>query len=137
MLRPIRPAALTAIVLATTATAAVSAAATGAPRLLSCSGSPLVKPTATVVLSCADGNSELKGTHWSSWSEGGARGTTDFGVNLCTPTCVTSRMQFFPGSTVALLDTRRTSRGLLFTRALITYTLHGKHHTFTAYPPTR
>ncbi|MGH2851269.1 MAG: hypothetical protein ACRDLP_11695 [Solirubrobacteraceae bacterium] len=136
MLHPIRTAALTAIVLAAGATAA-GATTPGSPKLLSCAGRPLVKPTATVVLSCADGNSEIKQTDWSTWSAGGATGTTDFGVNPCTPTCVASRMRFFPRSTVRLADAKRTASGLLFTRAVITYTFHGTRRTFVAYPPTR
>lgn len=136
MLHPIATTALTAIVLAAGATAA-GAAAAGSPRLLSCAGRPLIKPTATVVLSCADGNSEIQRTHWSTWSARGATGTTDFGVNLCTPTCVASRMRFFPRSTVRLPGAKRTASGLLFTRALITYTLHGTRRTFIAHPPPR
>ena len=134
MLHPIRSAALTAIVLAGATVA--GAAPAGSPKLLSCAGRPLIKPTGTVVLSCADGNSAIEQTHWSTWSAGGATGTTDFGVNLCTPTCVASRMRFFPRSSVRLVGAKRTSRGLLFTRAVITYTFHGTQRTFIAYPPT-
>ena len=65
---------------------------------------------------------------------GDAGGLTDFGVNLCSPTCVAARMQFFPDSTVRLSDPRKTSRGFLFTRAVITYTLNGSKREFTAYP---
>jgi hypothetical protein len=114
--------------------AAAAAAATPVPKLLSCAGTALVRPSSTVVLSCADGNTELKATHWRSWGTHVAVGSTDFGVNLCTPTCVASRMRFFPASTVRLIDPRRTSKGLLFTEAVITYTLEGSKRTFTAYP---
>ena len=83
------------------------------------------------MLSCADANSELKSTHWRSWGVREAVGSTDFGVNLCTPTCVASRMRFFPASTVRLLDPKATAKGALFSRAVITYTLGGAHKTFT------
>jgi hypothetical protein len=116
------------------ALAAAATAATPAPKLLSCAGTALVRPSATVVLSCADGNSELKATHWRSWGAREAVGSTDFGVNLCTPTCVASRMRFFADSTVRLIDPKHTTKGLLFTEAVITYTLDGSKRTFTAYP---
>jgi hypothetical protein len=113
-----------------------AAAASGVPALLSCSGSRLVRPAGTVVLSCADANTEISRTHWRTWKGRSATGTTDFGVNLCTPTCVASRMRFFPGSVVRLLGAERTHHGLVFSRAEIGYVLGGKHRTFTAYPAT-
>ena len=110
--------------------------ATPLPRLLSCGGTRLLRPTGVVVLSCADANSEIKGTRWRSWGRSEAVGTTDFGINLCTPTCVASRIRFFPASTVRLRDVQTTSGGPLFGRAEITYTLNGVRRTFTAYPAT-
>jgi hypothetical protein len=135
MSRKLAVAALTATLLA--AAAATSLAAGASPRLLGCGGSPLIKPTGTVVLSCADANSELKSTHWSSWSASGASGNTDFGLNLCTPDCAASSIRFFPDSSVRLLDPKHTSKGLLFTRVVVGYKLNGKQRSFTAYPPTR
>jgi hypothetical protein len=126
------PAVIAVAVLSLTAVAA----AAPVPKLLSCSGSALVRPAGTVVLSCADANTELSRTHWRSWGAEQAVGRTDFGVNLCTPTCVASRMRFFPASQVRLIDAKSTSRGLLFTRAVITYTINGVKKTFTAYPAT-
>jgi hypothetical protein len=125
-----------AIAATATCLASTAAAATPVPKLLSCSGIALSRPAGTVVLSCADGNTELKGTHWRSWGAHEAIGSTDFGVNLCTPTCVASRMRFFAASTVTLRDPERTSRGLLFSRAVIAYTLDGHSRTFTAYLAT-
>ena len=114
-----------------------ASAAPAMPKLLSCAGRPLLRPSGLVVLSCADGNSELRKTHWSSWARSGAVGTTDFGVNLCNPTCAASSMTFFPHSRVRLSGAKKTGHGLLFTRATIAYVLHGKTKTFVAYPPTR
>jgi len=128
--------AAVAAVAAATCLASAATAAIPVPKLLSCAGVALIRPRGTVVLSCADGNTELKGTHWRSWDAHGAIGSTDFGVNLCTPTCVSSRMRFFPASTVALLDPEHTSKGLLFSRAVITYALGGHERTFTAFPAT-
>lgn len=113
-----------------------AAAVSGLPALLSCGGSRLVRPAGMVVLSCADANTEISRTHWRTWTRLSAVGTTDFAVNLCTPTCVASRMRLFPGATIRLLGAERTRHGLVFSRAQITYVLGGAHRTFTAYPAT-
>lgn len=132
------PALLAVALLAPAAVATTAAgAAPATPALLSCSGTRLVRPAGTVVLSCADANSELRSTSWQSWSASGARGVTDFGINLCTPTCVASRIRFFPDSTIKLSGATHTSKGLLFTRAVITYMLDGKRRTFIDSPPTK
>jgi hypothetical protein len=130
--------ALALIVPALAAAVAASSASAGSPlpRMLSCSGSLLLRPTGAVVLSCADANSELKATHWLSWGKTSATGRTDFGLNLCTPDCAASSIRFFPGSTVRLLDVKSTGKGRLFTRAVISYTLTGARKTFTAYLAT-
>ena len=120
----------------TISSGAPPASASALPRLLSCGGARLLRPSGTVVLSCADGNSELRSTQWRSWTATSATGTTDFGVNLCTPTCVASRMRLFPGSSVELLAVRSTAKGALFSRVVVTYKLDGKRRTFTAYPAT-
>ena len=114
----------------------VASASSPLPRLLSCSGKPLLRPTGLVVLSCADANSEIRATHWTSWGQTSAVGKTDFGLNLCTPTCAASKITFFPNSLVRLTGATKTKQGLRFSRAVITYVLHGKRKTFTAYPPT-
>ena len=128
--------ALAALPLAAAAAVATAFASSATPALLSCSGAHLVRPAGTVVLSCADGNSLIRDTRWQSWNAAGATGTTDFGLNLCTPTCVASRIRFFPGSAIRLVGATRTSKGLLFSRAVIRYTLNGEQRTFTAYPET-
>jgi hypothetical protein len=119
--------------LAAAVVASPAAAGSSLPKLLSCAGTPLLRPTGTVVLSCADANSELRSTHWLSWTASSATGRTDFGVNLCTPDCAASRIRFFADSTVRLEDPSSTAKGRLFTRAVITYKLNGKAKTFTAY----
>lgn len=119
--------------------AAGGASAAGAPALpalLGCTGARLVRPAGTVILACADANAEISRTRWRTWTATAATGTTDLGINLCTPTCVASRIRFFPGSTIRLVSPERTRQGLVFTRARITYVLGGKRTTITAYPAT-
>jgi len=114
----------------------VASATSQLPRLLSCSGKPLLRPTGLVVLSCADANSEIRATHWTSWGRTSAAGVTEFGLNLCTPTCAASKITLFPHSHVRLTGVVRTNKGLRFTRAVVTYVLHGATKVFTGYPPT-
>jgi len=125
-----------AVLIAVALLAPVASASSPSPRLLSCSGKPLQRPTGLVVLSCADANSEIRATHWTSWGRTSAVGTTDFGLNLCTPTCAASTITFFPNSVVRLTGVTKTKQGLRFSRAVIAYVLHRKRKTFTAYPPT-
>jgi hypothetical protein len=124
-------AALAAALLATAASASAPL-----PRILDCSGKPLLRPTGTLVLSCADANSEIRKTRWSSWGRTSAVGTTDLGLNLCNPNCASSKMSFFPGSRVRLSGVKQTKLGLLFTRVTVSYVLHGKTKVFVGYPPT-
>jgi hypothetical protein len=130
--------ALPAVAIAVTSasTPVAHAGASASARLRSCSGQLLFEPKGTVVLACADANTEIKATRWSTWKNAGAVGTTDFGLNLCTPTCVASRVSFFPGATIRLVAPRQTAHGLLFTRAVISYRRNGRQNTFTAYPAT-
>ena len=123
------------VALALTAATAASAA-TPLPRLLGCGGKPLLRPVGTVVLSCADANSELRATRWTSWSRTSATGVTDLGLNLCNPNCASSRMTFFPHSRVRLSRVQQTKLGPLFSRATVTYVLHGRTKVFVGYPPT-
>jgi hypothetical protein len=125
-----------AAVVCLTAVAGASAA-TPVPRILTCAGKPLLRPSSLVVLSCADANSELRTTHWLSWGRRSATGTTTFGLNLCEPNCASSRLEYFPNSRVRLSEPVNTKSGRLFTRATITYDVHGLTKTFVAYLRTR
>jgi hypothetical protein len=107
-----------------------SAVVTGHTGLLSCSGAAVIAPK-TFIISCADANSELTATHWTSWTASQARGTTTFGLNLCDPYCAASRISFFPDSTVVLRNPVTTSKGPRFSELVVTYLLHNKATTFT------
>lgn len=124
------------VVLAAATVAAAASAAAPLPRILDCSGKPLLRPAGTVVLACADANSELRATRWTSWGATSAVGVTELGLNLCNPNCASSRMSFFPHSRVRLSGVKRTKLGPLFTRATVTYVLHGRTKVFVGYPPT-
>jgi hypothetical protein len=139
------PALLVAALAALTVTASTAVAELAAPvaqaagasaHLLSCTGKKLTRPPGNVVLACADANIEIQGTHWSRWTASAASGTTTLDINLCNPTCVKSKMSSFPDSAVRLSGVKRSSAGLVFSRATITYKHAGKDATVTAYPRT-
>lgn len=107
-----------------------TAAASGAARLLTCTGDEAVRPVAFTI-SCADGNARLTKTAWTAWTSLGATGTTDFGLNLCDPYCAASRLSYFPGSTVRLKDPVETRHGRLFELLVVRYRDAGRQKTFS------
>ncbi len=116
---------------ATASTSAVAAVARGAePRILACTGVPEREP-ASFVISCADANSELTATRWTSWSMRGATGVTRFGLNLCNPYCAASRIRFFPGSSVQLSHPVGTQLGELYSLLVVRYRIGGVPKTFS------
>lgn len=110
--------------------AATVAAPARAPKVLGCTGSLLYEPS-DFVISCADANSELTATHWTSWTSTRAVGVTRFGLNLCTPYCAAAPIQFFPGSVVELARPVATARGPLFSSLTVHYNLHGVAKIFS------
>jgi hypothetical protein len=97
--------------------------------LLTCQGTVVTEPT-SFIITCADANTQLTKTHWNSWTSTGARGTTRFAMNLCTPYCAASPMSYFANSTVALSAPVKTKKGTLFSLMVVHYTLHGQAKTF-------
>jgi hypothetical protein len=98
-------------------------------KILTCRGTDALKPS-TFVISCADGNSELTQTHWSTWNAAEAIGTTRFALNLCKPYCAASGFTYFPHSTVRLSAPEATPHGTLFSSLVVRYQLDGVWKTF-------
>ncbi|MGH9303202.1 MAG: hypothetical protein ACRDZ5_02195 [Acidimicrobiales bacterium] len=94
-------------------------------RFLSCSGRAVIEPR-SLVISCADHNSELTKIHWARWSTAGAVATALLGLNLCKPNCAASKMSYFPDSRVLVSAPELTSHGRLFSRLTVRYRLHGR-----------
>jgi len=107
-----------------------TASSTATVKLLTCTNTKVFKP-ATFVISCADANSQLTATHWSTWNATSATGTTRFALNLCVPYCAASKMSYFPKSTVRLTDPVNTKHGRLFSSLVVRYRLKGKWKTFS------
>lgn len=98
--------------------------------VLTCSGSSVVQPR-TLVITCADADTFLKSTHWSSWTARGATGTTTFAMNLCTPYCAASPISYFPDSSVVLSAPVTTHQGSYFSRLSVSYRQGSAVKTFT------
>jgi peptidoglycan/LPS O-acetylase OafA/YrhL len=122
-------AGLIAAAIAVPAKPATANAQTGT-KLLSCTGTTVVEPT-SFVINCVDGYIELTKAHWSSWSKDAAAGTTDFAMNVCTPTCAASKMGYFPNSRVRLSKPITTRYGEVFSSLIVRYKLDGKEKTFS------
>ncbi len=98
-------------------------------RVVTCSGSSVARPS-TLVVSCADANTLLTNTRWSTWNASGASGTTTFGINLCTPYCAASPISYFPRSLVRLYAPETSAHGVFFSQLEIRYGVGNKMKTF-------
>ncbi len=132
--RPGLVAAATAIAAASVLfVAPASASSSGTSKrvgLFSCASKIVVRPV-TFVITCADANVQLTATQWSQWGSTTAVGTTRFAMNLCTPSCVASKMSYFPSSLVRLSAPVHTkAHGWLFSKLAVTYHLGGKTKTY-------
>ncbi|HEY5266892.1 MAG TPA: hypothetical protein VIJ40_08775 [Acidimicrobiales bacterium] len=110
-------------------TAKLSAATSTKAGIITCQGISVVEPR-SFVITCADANSELTKTHWSTWTSTGASGTTTFAMNLCTPYCAASPMSYFPNSHVTLSAPVATKHGKLFSLMTVRYMLHAHAKTY-------
>lgn len=68
------------------------------PVIVSCLNKDQIRPSG-FVLACADGNSLLKGMHWSAWGSA-AHGSGTLWFNDCLPYCARGTFRSFPVLTV-------------------------------------
>jgi hypothetical protein len=114
---------------APTRTSSASLVARATPKVLTCRGTTVARPS-TFVITCADAYTQLTKTHWTTWSSSEATGVTTFAMNLCTPNCAASKMSYFPGSRVRLSSPLNTSHGRVFSSLVVRYTITGHTKTF-------
>ncbi|OIK23534.1 hypothetical protein [Streptomyces malaysiense] len=79
----------------TASPAATARGGAGNRVLVDCFSHRNVRPT-DFILACGDGNSRLKGLHWTSWGSGGATGTGTNWVNDCQPYCAAGTFHPYP-----------------------------------------
>lgn len=123
-------AALAVPALAIPASSGASTIKASTARILTCTGTTVSRPS-NFVISCADANAALTKTHWSTWNAKGAIGTTRFAFNLCEPSCVASKMSYFPNSTVRLSVPVTAKHGRLFSKLVVRYIYRGKTASFS------
>ena len=99
-------------------------------KVLTCSGASVVRPRSLIV-TCADANTSLQATKWSTWGAAGATGTTTFALNLCTPYCAASPVSYFPRSSVSLSAPIATRHGNYFSRLVVHYLQGSTPKVFT------
>lgn len=98
-------------------------------KVITCTGAPVVRPS-TLIITCADANTLLTATHWSTWNAKGAAGTTRFGMNLCTPYCAASPITYFPHSTVSLSAPLTSHHATYFSQLVVHYVTGSSRKTF-------
>jgi hypothetical protein len=86
---------------------------------------PVVVKPASVVLSCADSNSQGKDLAWSKWGSAEATASGVFTWNLCKPNCAASKTWGKSAATYTLSDVVHTDKyGWLFEK--LTVHIRGK-----------
>ena len=98
-------------------------------KVLACQGGGVVRPR-NFVVTCADGNTQLTNTNWTSWTSQGATGTTTFAMNLCVPYCAASKVTYYPNSVVRLSAPVATKHGSLFSLLSVRYRSGGRSQIF-------
>lgn len=116
-------AALPLAALAAPPALAATAAGTGTapPRVLTCAGKPVVKPS-SYVLTCADAYTYFDAIHWTTWGPTSATATATYVQNTCTPTCVAGHFVRYP-ATLTLSEPEKTTYGELFSAIHYTYSV--------------
>ena len=103
--------------------------AKAAAKVLTCTGAKVVRPV-NYIISCADANTQLTKTTWTTWNASQGVGTTDFAMNFCKPYCAASKLTYFPGSSVHFSDPLSTENGTLFSLLTVRYQYQGASHLF-------
>ncbi|MGC8465867.1 MAG: hypothetical protein ACP5O0_08040 [Acidimicrobiales bacterium] len=98
-------------------------------RFLQCNGVAAIRPK-NFIIACADGNTAVQNTHWTTWSESHAVGTTTFVVNLCVPYCAASPLTTIHGAKVELSRPVKHRNATYFTSVDVLYTFKGKVHNY-------
>jgi hypothetical protein len=131
--RTIGLAAAASLAVAAALAANIATAHVGQPRVVTCRGVPMYKPSHDVV-TCGGGFAEWTGVKWTTWAHT-AVGHGEFGIKYCTASCAHARLHVYP-AVVHLVRYMHGTGGMVYCGAVIDY-VAGKHeHTYTASLPT-
>lgn len=97
--------------------------------MLGCLSQRLVRPS-SYTLGCGSGTYVLTNVHWADWGGSKARGTGNYVLNTCSPTCAADN-SVSHHATFVLDHVRKTSRGRVYGALTINYLHHGRHSTVT------
>jgi hypothetical protein len=102
--------------------------------MLGCLSQRLVKPS-TYSLGCGSGTYVITNAHWVNWGNDGARGTGNYVVNTCSPTCAADNNVSYSASFV-VRNIKATANGPVYKVITIRYLHAGKHTKISwALPP--
>ena len=114
----------------------VSNAVTDAHQVavLGCLSQRLVQPS-TYDLGCGSGTFVITNASWTAWGRSGARGTGNYVVNTCSPTCASDKNDSYSASFV-VHNIKSTAGGPVYKAITIRYLQGGKYVRVTwALPP--
>jgi hypothetical protein len=105
------------------------------PRVTTCVGSTVIRP-AYYLLACGDGNAWWQKVRWVSWGASIAVGHGQIVINDCIPYCFEGHFHAYP-LTVRVSHLRQTPKsGVLYARYTLSYSIKGKHFTYSENFPT-
>jgi hypothetical protein len=102
--------------------------------MLGCLSQRMVRPP-SYILGCGSGTYVITNLHWTSWDRTNARGTGNYVLNTCTPTCSDDNNVSYHATFVAS-GLRSTSGGMVYRSLTINYVKGGHRSSVTwALPP--
>lgn len=102
-------------------TGAAAVAQAPLPRVMTCAGKVVMKPTSYVV-TCADANTYFNSVHWKNWGTRSATATATLVQNDCIPYCAAGKFKRYP-ATLTFSVPRSTKYGTLFSKLNYSYTV--------------
>jgi hypothetical protein len=102
--------------------------------MLGCLSQRMVRPT-SYTLGCGSGTYVITNAHWTVWGPTSARGTGNYVLNTCTPSCSDDNNVSYR-ATFVVHGVQSTSSGMVYRSLTIIYLKSGHHSKVTwALPP--
>jgi len=114
----------------------VATAHVSPPRVVTCAGVPLYKPSRDVVTCGGSGFAEWTQVKWTTWAHT-AVGHGQLGIKYCTtgPTCTHAPLHLYP-AVVHLVRYMHGTGGMVYCGAVINYVIGTHQHVYSASLPT-
>lgn len=131
--RTVGLAAVAALAVAAGLAASAAAAHVDPPRVVTCAGVPVYKPSHNVVTG-GRGFAEWSGVRWTTWART-AVGHGECGIKYCTTNCAHARLHLYP-AVMHLVRYMRGTGGMVYWGAVIDYVAGTRTDTYVARLPT-